>query len=291
MNVQALVAFLIQTSMVLVILAFAMQCRWSDIAETARQPRLLVRAFLAINVVVPLVALAIIMIFPLDRPVAVGLILMAVSPLAPLAPGNELKAGGERSSVIGVYTLMIILAIVIVPLTIAIINHVLGTTAVAPLPMVARVVFVSAVIPIAVGLALAAIWPDFSRRVAPIISKAAFALLIILVLLVLWVARGPFLSLFGDGTILAFAATTLAGIVAGHLLGGPDLGSRGALAIAAATRHPGIAGAIAHANLADTRATLATILFLLNGVVMAALYQAWLKRRMVRGATEPRKDG
>lgn len=282
MDVKALVPILIQGSMFLVVLAFAMQCRWSDFVATLHRPGLLFRAFLAINVVVPLVALAIVYFFPLERVVEVGLILMAVSPLAPLAPGNALKAGSARGSVIGAYTVMIVLAIVIVPLTVHLVDGVFGAQAVVPLPLVARVILISAVIPIAIGLMIGAAAPDFSSRVAPLVTKAAFAVLALLLILVVGVAHAQFIELIGNGTLLAFTATIAMGLAAGHLLGGPDWGGRGGLAIAAATRHPGIAGAIAHANQADQRAVVATLLFLLNGVIVAAIYQHWLKRRASR---------
>jgi bile acid:Na+ symporter, BASS family len=88
-----------------------------------------------------------------------------------------------------------------------------------------------------------------------------------------------FLPLFGNGTILAFSATSVVAIVAGHLLGGPVPGNRAALALGAAIRHPGIAMAIGHASGVTPPALIAVVLFLLNGVVVTSLYTAWLKRR------------
>ena len=285
MDIKALIPLAIQATMFLVIMAFAMRCHWSDLVATLRQPGLLLRAFIAVNLVVPLVALVIFLIFPLDRVVAVAMLLMAVSPLAPLVPGNALKAGGDRASVIGVYTILILLAILVVPLTVLIINDLVGGQAVATLPLVGRVVLISALLPIAAGLTLATWLPAFSERAAPFIGKAAFAVLGVVLVFILWAQRGNLVELIGDGTLAVFTAVTLAGLAAGHLLGGPDRGGRGALAIAAATRHPGIAIAIANANQADPRSGLAIMLFLLNGVVVSALYQAWLKRRPAAPAT------
>jgi BASS family bile acid:Na+ symporter len=55
------------------------------------------------------------------------------------------------------------------------------------------------------------------------------------------------ISLVGNGTILALGAFTLAGLAAGHLLGGPNRDDCTVLALATASRHPGVALAIASA--------------------------------------------
>jgi BASS family bile acid:Na+ symporter len=65
------------------------------------------------------------------------------------------------------------------------------------------------------------------------------------------------------------------------VLGGPELDDRAALAMAAATRHPGIAMMIAHINDADKEVAAAILNFLMVSIIVAAPYQLWLKRRML----------
>jgi len=101
--------------------------------------------------------------------------------------------------------------------------------------------------------------------------------IVIPVIVSLWPAIS---TLAGDGALLAMALTSAAGLAAGHLLGGPGLGDRGALAQTAVTRHPGIAILIANAAGGDKRVTAAVIAFMLVGLVVAIPYQVWLSRRM-----------
>jgi BASS family bile acid:Na+ symporter len=72
-------------------------------------------------------------------------------------------------------------------------------------------------------------------------------------------------------------AVALAG---GHLLGGPDLNDRGALALVACARHPGVALTIAEAADADKRVGAAIVMFLLIGLIVSMPYQLWIRRRV-----------
>jgi BASS family bile acid:Na+ symporter len=72
----------------------------------------------------------------------------------------------------------------------------------------------------------------------------------------------------------------LVGLAAGHLLGGPDPENRIVLALSTATRHPGIAIAIAAANFPDQKAApAAVLLYLIVSALVAKPYLTWVKRR------------
>jgi BASS family bile acid:Na+ symporter len=87
-------------------------------------------------------------------------------------------------------------------------------------------------------------------------------------------------SLTGDGTIIALAAFVLVGLAVGHLLGGPDPEDRTVLALSTASRHPGVALAIAHATFPEQQLVLAAVLlYLLVSALVSMLYLAWRRRR------------
>jgi BASS family bile acid:Na+ symporter len=86
-------------------------------------------------------------------------------------------------------------------------------------------------------------------------------------------------SLVGDGTLLATAAVVVAGLLAGHWLGGPDPDDRTALAIASSMRHPGVALTIARLNFPEEPLVpAAVLLFLLMNVVVTLPYGLWRRR-------------
>jgi bile acid:Na+ symporter, BASS family len=71
----------------------------------------------------------------------------------------------------------------------------------------------------------------------------------------------------------------------GHLLGGPDSGNRGALALATSARHPGVAISLAAASFPQHQKAIITtvLLFILVNVVLTLPYVLW-RRRFARSA-------
>jgi BASS family bile acid:Na+ symporter len=88
-------------------------------------------------------------------------------------------------------------------------------------------------------------------------------------------------SQIGHGVLLVIAAIVLFGLTVGHLLGGPDAGNRGALALATSARHPGLAITLAIANFPhDKKAIVAAVLlFLLANLVLTLPYALWRQRQ------------
>ena len=57
----------------------------------------------------------------------------------------------------------------------------------------------------------------------------------------------------GNGTILAMVVFVIVAVAVGHWLGRPDPAEQTTLALATASRHPGLAMAIATANFPEQR--------------------------------------
>src|ERR1044072_2077287 len=101
---QAAIQIVAQVSLMLLVLAVALQSSWSDLAYVWRRPTLLLRGFVAINLVVPLCAVILCLIFPVQQMTKAGLVIMAASPLAPFVLGKMMKTGADRAYVVGTYS-------------------------------------------------------------------------------------------------------------------------------------------------------------------------------------------
>ena len=277
---QQLIPLVVKLSLAGLVMAVGLEATPRELLSLFRQPLRLARAVLAVNVIVPVTAAILVGLFPLSPVVKMGILVMAVSPVPPLVPGKGLKAGGDRVYALSLYASLVLLSIVIVPATVAILAHIYGSSvSVSPL-QIAENVALGVVAPLLAGLALHAVAPAFSEKVAPTLRRLSMLVVLLIVIPVI-VSLWPAIStLAGDGALLAMALTSAAGLAAGHLLGGPGLGDRGALAQTAVTRHPGIAILIANAAGGDKRVTAAVIAFMLVGLLVAIPYQVWLGRRM-----------
>src|SRR6478736_1734100 len=107
-----LVAITIQFSMATIIFCVGLHARFEDITGVLAKPGLLFRSLLAMNVIMPAVAVLTAAWFDLNLVVEAALIAMALSPIPPILPSKELKAGGDPSYIIGVLVAAALLSIV-----------------------------------------------------------------------------------------------------------------------------------------------------------------------------------
>lgn len=273
-----LVALALHASLLLLALGIGLDIAKGDGLYVLRRPRLLLRALLAVVVVVPLVAALLVALLPLKESVEIAIVLMAVSPLPPIVLAKEIRFGGRKPYAYGLLVAVALLSIVTVPAAVAILAWLFDAhAAVAPMA-VAQLVFVSLFVPLGLGLGLRALAPGPAVRAAPLVGKFAMGLLALACLPVLVTAAPELARLVGDGTVLVILAVVLAGLVAGHVLGGPEPHDRVALALSCATRHPGIAMLVASANSLGDQVRATVLLFVIVGLLAALPYQLWLRR-------------
>ena len=247
------------------------------------------RSLLSMNVVMPLVAAGLAAVFDFPPALNISLVALAVSPVPPILPKRQLGAGGRASYAVGLLMAAALLAIVFIPLAVKLIALGFGKEAHVPEARVAGLVAITVLVPIAAGIVVRRLAPAFAARASRPISLGAMALLGVAVVLLLIRAWRPAVSLIGDGTVLALAAFVAIGLIVGHLLGGPDPRDRVVLALATASRHPGVALAIATANFPqETRVMGVILLYLLISVIVEVAYLAWWRRQLASVASAAR---
>ncbi|MGF1624262.1 MAG: bile acid:sodium symporter family protein [Alphaproteobacteria bacterium] len=270
----------LQLSIVLMVLGLGLNATLRDATYLVRNPNLLARSLLAMFIVMPLFVIAGGVGFELVHPIAIALIALAVSPVPPVLPTKAVRAGGDPSFAVGLLATAATLAIVFVPLAVGLLGWISAVDARISVGAVALVVVATVLAPLGIGLAVGHFVPAFADRMAKAISLAGTLLLIVCLVPVLISAWPAIEGLVGDGTIAAFAAFVVIGLVVGHLLGGPRPADRTVLALCTATRHPGIAIAIGVATFPEeTAITPAVLLYLLVAIVFSLPYVAWSKRR------------
>ena len=278
-------------SILLLVFSLGARATFADATSLFRSwlapPHRLVRALLAMYVVVPVVAACMGLMLELAGPVRVALLAVAVAPIPPILPGKQLKGGGSRAHAFGLLVAVSLCAVVLVPLTVGILGHLFGMSSSFGPIKVARLIGVTILIPLLAGIALAYFAPALAAKLAPIVSKAGLLLLVVVALLILVSQWRHMAGLVGDGTVLAFVAFVVVGLAVGHALGGPDPSDRTVLALATASRHPGLALAVAHVNYPDAKALVAAVLlFLVVNVIVSIPYVVWRKRAGAAGAVD-----
>src|SRR4051812_14703404 len=159
MDLRSIFPTLIQISTMLIIFSVGLQSRWGDLVHAVARPRLLFRGFVAVYVAVPLAAFAAAMLLPIEPVVKIGIVAMALSPLAPLAPDKMIEAGADTSYVVGLYVALLMLAVPAVPATLALLTTITGGTAGIRAGTIALLVLTSVLLPLAIGIFLGGLAP------------------------------------------------------------------------------------------------------------------------------------
>jgi bile acid:Na+ symporter, BASS family len=276
MSLAQFILLALKISIMLNVVALGLVSTHKDALYLFSRPRQLLRSMLAMNVVMPVVAAALAAAFDFNPAVKIALVTLSVSPVPPLFPKRAIKAAGDAAYPIGLLVAAALLAVVFVPFAIDVLGNVFGRDVHVPVATVVKVVFTAVLAPLAAGILLRRLMPDFSHRMARPVSLIAMVLLFGAFLPVLFTAGKAMWSLLGNGTLAAFAAFTVVGLVTGHLLGGPARSHRSVLALATAMRHPGMAIAIAATTFPQQKlVTPAILLYLIVSALLTALYLAW----------------
>jgi len=262
----------------LMIFALGLRTTAADVMYLWKRPGLLLRSVLAMYVGVPLVAVVMVKTLDLPRTTQIALLVLAICAGAPLVPRKLAGSGGAPAYVLSLAVTSSLLAIVTVPLSVALLDWLFNARAEVDPLAVGRVVAISFLIPFLLGVAVHALAPSVARRlVTPVTNVAAAVFLVCaIVMLVLTVAL---IIENGARSFLALSALTVASLGIGHLLGGPRLEDRVSLAVLCATRHIGLVIVVGFAR--PSRAAVAVLsAYIVAALLVSTPYLAWQRARL-----------
>jgi len=282
-SLQVLILAVLKASIVLSVMALGLSANFADAIFLFRHPAELGRAFFSMYMAAPVLAVILALKFNLYPAVKIALVTLSVSPVPPIFPKGAIKAGGRNDYTIGLMVAAAVMSIVAVPVGLEVFERIFELRLHIPLGFVLRLVVVTVLGPLLVGITVRAMAPEFARHIAKPVNRLAYGLLILSLLPVLFRSAPTIWSLIGNGTLLSLAGFALGCYLIGFLLEAPRPENRRVLALASASRHPAIAVVIAHANFPQQKYVLASVLLymMVSGIVTSVA----LKR--IRAGTTP----
>ncbi len=284
MDAKQLIILALQVAVLGTVFGFGLNATRDDLLYLVRRPGLLLRSLLSILVVVPFLTVVLVKLFDLRSTVEIVLVALAVSPVPPLLPQRETKAGGRRSYGLGLMVVVGIVAIAAIPLMVGLLARIFER----PLAMgpgdIARIVLLAVVLPLVAGMTVRALLPRIAERLNKPVRLVANGLLLVAALALAAGSWQAIWAAIGDGTVFAIVAFLVAALLVGHLLGGPEPEHSTVLALASACRHPAIALAIASANYPHEHFGGTILLYLLLNLIIALPYMIWQRRKMAKTA-------
>ena len=248
------------------------ESRW-----VAQRPWLVAKALFTVLIAVPAIAWIVLRAFEFPREIEIGIMLMAISPGAPVALRRSIGAGGHPSFAPALQIAVAALAVVSVPLAIAAFDEYYGGTASIEPRHLARQVLVAQLLPLGLGMLMRRFLPAASARFGARLHRISGMLLSVLVILAL-VDLAPVVQRSGPWVALAIAFITALALAAGHRLGGPEPATRTVTAIGSAMRNPGLALVVAALNGATPQVSATVLVYLIVSALVVLAYIAWRRR-------------
>lgn len=279
MDVKQIVMLAVQVSILATVFGFGLKATVADLTYLLRRPGLLARSLLAMFVIMPLLVVAMVRLLPFPTNVEIVLVALAISPVPPLLPRREVKAGGLAPYGLGLMVVLATVSIVAVPLMVEILGRYFGRPLGVPPAKIAGILLRAALLPLAAGVIVHAVAPAVAERLAVIARWVARILLPLAVVILLAGSLSSIWEVMAPGTLLAIAIFVVAGLAIGHVLGGPDRDHSVVLALSTACRHPAIALTLAATNFPEQRFIGTMLLYLLLNAVLGVPYILWQKRR------------
>ena len=284
MDATILLTLLIKISLITLMVGLGLGLQLDALKEFGHRPWLILRVLLGTCVLVPLAALLLLKLpftLQMSPGARFGIALMALSPSAPLTLRKAHLQGGDRHLAALLQVAAALLAIVSIPLLTDVFRasyHVDGWD-IGPQSVASQVALVQ-VLPLAIGLVLRRLFPQFGARWAQPIQKGAFFVNLVVIALIL-VMMAPKLFTFLQGNLFAIVVAALMTAIAlaiGYLLGGRTAEERTTTALVTSMRNPGLAllFAITHGKeLVGVK--LAILTYLLVTILASIPFLRWSK--------------
>jgi BASS family bile acid:Na+ symporter len=269
---------LVQQGIIVIMFSAGLQVTSSQILAAIRRRRLLANALFANFILLPLIALLLSRLVRMPPEIAIGFLLAAVTPGAPFSTKLTEISDANLPFAVGLMFVLAALATVTTPLAA---NFLLPAEASAhfnPLAVM-RTLVQYQLIPLLLGLAVHHWWvraANWLLRPSIVLGNLYTATVISLLI----IRDFPTLITIPWPSLAAMVLLTIASVLAGWYLGGPDLDTRRALALGTSIEFSGGALLVVSSSFANTSAGIAVVAFALIMVVTnTAIALYWNRSR------------
>jgi BASS family bile acid:Na+ symporter len=266
----------------LAVLAFVVTCMVAaglglgvgDVLAPLRRGRLVLAALAANFVAAPALAYGLAEGLGLDRPYAVGLILLGGAAGAPFLPKLAELARGDVAFSVGLMVMLTVGSVVFMPVALPLL---IPGLAAEPWPLL-RPLLLTMLLPIAGGMGGRAFAPVWAERVRRPARTASNGFMLLALALLIGLNLRAMLGTFGSGAVAAGAAFVALSTAAGYALGGPAPDTRSVLGLGTGQRNVAAALVVATQNFADPGVVVMLVASTLAGLVVLVPAARWFAR-------------
>jgi BASS family bile acid:Na+ symporter len=246
-----------------------------QILEPLRSIRLLITSLGVSYILVPLTAIVITRVLPLEQSLRIGLVLLSMTAGSEAGPKIIGIAKGNIAFSVALLSMQLMVTIIYVPLVLSMLLPEVTFDHTALLIKL----LVLVLLPMASGLYLKARHEAIAERLHPVMQNTSTAFMFLMATLIIILNFAEIIRLIGTGAILASVMFIVISFIAGYLLGGPGQDTRRTLGFMSGTRNTGIALMIASQVFDNPNVILMITLTVIMMLVILLPAAFWFGRR------------
>jgi bile acid:Na+ symporter, BASS family len=248
-----------------------------QILEPLGNACLLLKSLGVSYILIPLTAIVITRIIPLEQPLRIGLVLLSMTAGAEAGPKIIGIAKGNIAFSVALLSMQLVVTIIYVPL---VISMLLPEVTFDHSALLVKL-FLLVLLPMVSGLSLKTHRGAIAERVSHFLRGISTVFMILMVSLIIILNYAEILRLIGTGAILAGALFVIISFTAGYLIGGPGQDTRRTLGFMSGARNASIAFMIASQVFDNTDVLLMITLTVILMLVILLPTAYWLGRQAV----------
>jgi len=254
--------------------AMGLQLRLADAVVPLRSPRFVFRTVLAGFLFSPVLAYCITIAVPMERPYAIGLLLLGLAPAAPFLPLAVKRAHGDLAASAGVMLLASLGTILIMPFGVALVAPGMSADAWS----IARPLLFLVFLPLALGMLVKYHSPGTADWLYTYFKLITVVGTIVFLILSVVLNFSGFVGSVGSRALVAQFLFVTGLAVGGYLLAaGMPAKQRSAISLGTCTRNIGAAAAIVGTD-GDRKIVVMLVIGALTTVVLSFAAAAWFAR-------------
>lgn len=257
-------------------------CDYRELLAALRNAGCMIRVVLANFIVVPIVGVLAVRAFALDDFVAVGILMMAISPGVPFLPllAGE-KHGGDQGLATALTGLLPLLSIITVPITAALVLPVNAAAHINMGSFIVNLVLLQ-LVPLIIGLFIRARSPKIAPTLIKVFMGIAALAIIVLLFAIVPKAGEAFVAVYGSRGLMATLVLILLSAATGWLLGGSEARYRNTMTLSTIMRNFGLALLVTGQNFHGTVASAVVLAYFVIQFILANVLAPFLKRTVAQ---------
>ncbi len=256
-------------------LAMGFSLTVQQIIEPLKNTRLVILSLAANFILVPLLALVLLLIFPLSEGLSIGLFILGTAAGAPFLPKLAQVAKGDIAFATALMVLLMVVTIAYMPIVLPLF---LSGVTINPWA-IAQSLILLMLIPLAVALLIRARYESVAATLQPLMNQATNLSLLTLIVAFFVVYFDDIGGVVGTTAVLVTIIFVAVSFVIGYLLGSPGGGIKRVLGAGTAQRNISAALAITALNFTDPDVMVMILVVGVVGLVLLMVVGGELGKR------------